>query len=467
VPEVPPEVKRQLVKLSERLDKRASKHAVIDRYYEGSSPLPPAIIRAGVTKAYRMLMPVAEAPWGSLVVGSTQDRLEVSGIRTGDQDLDDKAWGLWQDNEMDAESDIAHDAALVDGRAFAMVWPEDGVPAISLDNTATMIVQYREGSRRHRMAALRRWVDDDQYPFATLYRPDGIFKFQGPRYSSGRAGTQWQVRQPPADAEWPMPNASGVVPVVELAINRRLKPGTLAYARGDYEHCTGLIDRINLLTFLGLVVAFYLGFPLRGTIGEKVLRDDNGDPIAPFDSNAPGIFQLENPQAQIVEYKAADRKNLSIFAELDQLATITSTPRHYFPMDGGMSNLSADTIRASEGALHAKVTGYKKTLGQGWLGVTQLCGLMSKEKLEIPARAEIRWKDHESRSLAERADAAVKLKDILPWQVIAERCLNATQDEIARWQAERSSDVLGQLVAEAAQAPPVPATVGNGGQPAG
>jgi hypothetical protein len=320
------------------------------------------------------------------------------------------------------------------------------------------------------VAALRRWVDDDQIPNATLYRTDGIFKFSGPKHASGRAGTQWEPRVGPRDdGEWPLPNQFEVVPVVEVAINRRLKPGSFPYARGEYENCTGLIDRVNLLTFLGLVVAFYMGFPLRGTIGQKIIRkvltDDNGDPIidegtgkpkeeaiAPFDASASGFFQLENAQAQIAEYKAADRKNLSVFAELDQLSTITKTPRHYFPMEGGMSNLAADAIRASEGSLHAKVTGHKASLGEGWEEVLRLAGLEAKEPYELSGRAELMWKDHESRSLAERADAASKLKDIFPWQVVAERALNATQEEIARWTAERGAESLTQLVT-AAQTP--------------
>jgi len=469
VPEIPDEIKRQLAKLSQRLDRRADKCRVLERYYDGSSPLPAAVVRANVTRAYRMLMPVAEAPWGSLVVDSTLDRLEPSGIRSGDKEVDRKAWGVWQDNKMDAESKLAHNAALIDGRANALVWrgDDDAFPTISLDDASTMIVQYHEGSRRNRVAALRRWMDDDQVPSATLYRRDGIFKFRGPKHSSGRAGTQWEPRIGPRDqGEWPLANPFDTVPVVEVAINRRLKPGSFPYARGEYENCTGLIDRINLLTFLGLVVAFYMGFPLRGTVGQKiirdVLRDDRGEPIideatgkpkeeavAPFDASAAGFFQLENKDAKIVQYEAADRKNLSVLAELDQLSTITKTPRHYFPMEGGMSNLAADAIRASEGSLHAKVTGHKASLGEGWEDVHRLAGRMAKEPYELSPRAELTWKDHESRSLAERADAASKLKDVVPWQVVAEMALNATQEEIARWTAERGADSLTKLVAEA------------------
>jgi hypothetical protein len=451
LPEIPGEIRKQLARLCTELDKRARTHTVLNRYYEGSCPLPDAIVRSQLTKAYRLLMPVAEAPWGSLIVDSTQDRLEVSGIDSGEKAVDDVVWGIWQDNQMDAESKIAHNATLVDGRSFALVWREQGdeTPEISLDNAATMIVQYREGSRRHRVAALRRWIDEDDIPHATLYRRDAIFKFKGPKESSGQAGTRWEPRVVGGE-EWPLPNPWNVVPVVELAVNRRLKPGSFGYARGEYQHCLGLIDRINLLTFLGLVVAFWMGFPLRGVIGEKVLKDDDGNQIAPFDAQASGVFMLENKDAKIVEYEAADRKNLSVFAELDQLSSITKTPRHYFPIEGGMSNLSADAIRASDGSLHAKVTHYKPMLGEGHEEILRLGGLMAKEPVILSPRAELQWMDHESRSMAERADAAIKIGQAgFPWQFVAEKVLNVGQSEIAKIEAQMSSGAFAALLAEA------------------
>jgi hypothetical protein len=77
---------------------------------------------------------------------------------------------------------------------------------------------------------------------------------------------------------------------------------------------------------------------------------------------------------------------------------------------------------------------------------------MLDEPVVLPSSAELQWKDHESRSLAERADAATKLKDILPASAIMERVLNATPTEIARWEAQGA---VGQLLAAAAQPEPL------------
>jgi hypothetical protein len=405
-------------------------------------------------------MPVSAAPWGSLVVDSTQDRLEVSGISSGDKVIDKLIWGLWQENQMDAESEIAHNATLVDGRCFALGWrpPGSSRPEVTLDNSATMAVMYREGSRRDRVAALRRWTDEDGNISVNLYTPDHVWKFvkaQSGEQLQGngrvKAGGTWWARRED-DEKWPLENPWGVVPVVEIPINRRLKSGAFTPARGDFAHCLGLIDRIHLLTFLGLVVAFWMGFPLRGVIGEKILRDDDNNIIPPFDPYADGIAQLEKPEAKIFEYKPADRSNLSVMEELDQLSSITKTPRHYFPLEKGMSNLSAEAIMATEGALHAKVTSYKKSVGSAWLEVSRLLGMMSDEGVLLSPRAEFHWMNHESRSLAEAADAATKWASIgIPIPVIADKCLNFSAEEVTKLEAQMLNDPFAKLVAGAAK----------------
>lgn len=448
-----PEHQRWLSSLGDELDRRSAKHKTLDSYYEGSCPLPLAIEQARLTRAYRYLMPMAEAAWGSLVVDSVLDRLEVTGIRSDDSSTDDVLWSFWQDNCLDAESKLAHNSAFIDGRAYALVWPEDGVatnpPEVTLDDATQMVVAFREGNRRKRTAALRRWVDADKTLHATLFTPQQIVRFSAKESIS--TAPSWEY-----DGD-PMPNPLGEVPVVELRVNGRLKPGPFPAACGEYEKHMGLIDRINLLTFLGLVVAFWQGFPLRGVIGERILKDDDGNVIPPFDANADSLFQLENPEAKLATFDAADRGGLSVFAELAQLAMLTKTPRHYFPQDGGISNVSADTIRADEGALNAKVTGHKASLGESWEEVCRLGGKMLG--VELASRAEIVWADHESRSLAEKADAASKLKDILPMAAVAELALNATGEQIARWEADAGSSALGAMIAAM---PTVPANVPAG-----
>jgi hypothetical protein len=440
-------LKSQLTTLSKVLDGRRDQIRGLALYDEGGCPIPQAIVRARVTRAYRALMPISEAPWGSLIVDSVQDRLEVAGIKDEDnQAAADRVWDLWQENRMDAESKLAHRSALRDGRAFALVWPgEDRQPEVTLDDASQMVVQYREGSRYRRTAAMRRWVDETGVAYATLYRRDGIFKYFGKDNES--SGGEWMRREVPGE-QWPLPNPFKTVPVVELAINRRLEPGTFPYARGEYAHCTGLIDRINLLTFLGLVVAFWMGFPLRAIIGDEIRYDDDGDPIAPFEAMADSVAQFENPETKLDSYAAADRNNLSVYNEFGQLAAITQTPRHYFPLEGGVSNVSADAIRAWEGGLHAKTSGHTGSLEESHEEILRLMGMMAPDPVQLSQQAELEWVDLESRSLAEKADAATKLASIqgLPFEAVAKLANLASSGEVAKWETMGASSLIGQLL---------------------
>lgn len=453
------ELEAQLKALNQELDRRVSRHLKVEPYFEiteGRSPIPAAVVESRLTKAYRHLMAMSEMPWGKVVVNSKLDRLEVTGIESGDRRVDNAVWGVWQDEAMDLESKLAHAAALLDGRAHALVWPgRDGQPRVTLDDVTQMVVAYEEGSRRHRVAALRRWKDEGG-DYVTLYRPEAIYKFRRKAINDG--GPEWKRRDVPGEP-WPVPNPFGVVPVVEIAVNRRLKPGVFAHARGEFEDVTGLMDRVNLLTFLGLVVALYMGFPLRVLIGEKILRDDDGKALPPFDVHADSLAQLENPEAQIDSYQAADRQNLSVFRELTELAAATSTPRHYLPMDGAIANVSEPTIRAFEGGMHATINAsHKPSLGEGWEEVLRLAGLMLPQPVELSPRASLQWADHESRSLAERADAALKLSQAgLPWQGVADMALNLGMDQIRRYEADQAGSALAQLMSAAQTAPP-PAT---------
>lgn len=471
------QLKAQVDRLAAEMDRRCAEHDRVEPYYENLTRtewgMPKAITEARLTRMYRYLMPVAEAPWGSLIVDSKLDRLEVSGVKDGDSEAGkaaaDAAWGIWQDNYMDSESKLAHGAALLDGRCNALIWKDEkGNPDIALDDMTQMVVEHAPGRRHVRTAALRRWKEGEK-TYATLYRPEGLYKFQAEDGDSGNIEktVSWKPRP---GVTFPETNIlAPFVPVVEIRVNGRLKQGIFPHARGEFAHCTGLVDRINLLTFLGLVVAVFMGFPIRGVIGDRIRRetlvDDDNQPIVDPDTgkpktralppieNQPGEFaQFEKPDARTFQFEAADRRNLSVFAELDQLAVISKTARHYFPLEQGMSNLSADAIVASEGGMLAAVTGHKASLGEGWEDTLRLGAKIAG--VELSTRAEMVWKKHESRSLAEQADAFVKLVGSaggsgLPWMAAAEYALNASQDEIRRWQTEEAGSALGRLVAAA------------------
>lgn len=438
------------------LAKRGKRYRRIRRYRTGDCPIPPAIQRARVTRAYQMLMALSPTNYARLIVKSATSRMEIGGIRTGDRALDRILWGLWQGTRMDSQSRLVHDDVLTYGRAFAIVWPsddegEDALPSITFENMATVIVKYSEEAPHGPVAALRSWVEKD-VPYATIYLPDGVYKYRGAKGSGIADVSRWERRtvftdqedeDGPIPEEWPLENPAGPkrLPVVEIATNRLLDDSCYGYAEGDFESCLGLLDRINVLEFLRLVIAFTSGFPVRAVVGQRILRDDNDRPIAPFRLAADVIAQLESPSARLEQLDPSDLESFgnAINHDVETLAGICQTPAYYL-RSVPIQNVSADAIRASDAPLNARVDDHRPNVSDGWEDMVAVAGIMLPAPVQVPRSTEIRWLSKELRSLSERADAATKLREVMPWQAIAELCFDASQDQIGRWEEMRRRD---------------------------
>lgn len=429
------------------LDKRGKGFRRLEKF-KGECPVPTVIRRARATNAYRMLMEFAQTNYGRLIIRAATSRMRVGGIRTGNEEWDKALWAVWHANHLDSDSRLGHDVALTHGRVFAIVWPnKDAPPSITLESPDTCIVKYRDGSRHDRVAGLRRWKDKDG-THATLYRADGVYKF-----TSNDSG-KWERRIGAEDeGQWPLPVPEKAVRVVEIATNRELKDTPFGHAHGDFEGNTGLIERIMVLDFLRLVIAFTSGFPIRAVIGDKiqykkddagnVVLDKDGNPttIAPFALAADVIAQFEDPGVKLEQLAAGDLKGFgdSIDRDIEQLAGLTRTPSYYM-RSIPIQNVSADAIRASDAPLDGRVEEHKPNAGEGWQEVLTVAGKMIG--VEVPPKAEVLWVDRKSHSLSERADAATKLATVLSWDATAEYALDVDQETIERWRVEKAAEAL-------------------------
>lgn len=451
------------------LQKRATAYRRLEEYFRGDCPLPDVIRRANITQVYRMLMAFSETNFARLIVRAASGRGEVVGIASSrGREIAARGWAIWRDNQLEAESARAMDIALTHGRVFANIWmDDDGDPTTLYETPDVILVRYKDGTRHIRDRAVRIWREGQLY-CANVTTAEALYKWQ-----SSEAGGPWSRRAVP-DEEWPLPHGFGDVPVVEIATKGIIKTGYPfgIIASGDFEHLTGLLDRINILEFLRLVIAFSQGFPVRVVVGEEiryrqlveggVLKDDLDHPIAPFKLAADVIAQLENPDARLEEFRAAD---LSAFGtamdrDTETLAGLSMTPS-YFLRSVPIQNVSADAIVAADVPLITRVTDHLKFLGVGHRETIRmaLAGLGE----ELPEDAEIQWADVERYSFAQRADAFQKITGgaQVPWQVAAEMVLNASPEQIARWEAMGATNaLLNQPTSPLPQGQPA-----NGGPP--
>ncbi len=453
-------VKRWLRVLGAELDRRRYTIRKLDRYYDGDHDAPEHIKQVKLEPEYKLLLKQSITNWPQLIVSAVEERCIPQGIRFGGE-LDQQAWDVWQRNYLDADCQTLHTSAFTDGRAGAVVWADpknDGKALVTYEHASNLIVAYEPGSRRRRAAALRRWQDDDETWHATLYLPDGLYKFSGPKGAAPPSIEAWKPREV-AGEDWPLDNPLKVVTAVEFAVNRSLRPcrGPFVHARGEFEGVLPVIDRINTTIFAELLAQAYASFPVRALLGEPIkwlkdaegelVRDADGKPTAlpPFKKLAVDRFlQIENKDAKIQQLEGSDLDNYIKAAEshIRHLAAVTKTPPQY--LLGELVNISADGMKVAESNLLSKVRSHMRVLGEDHEEVTRIGLMVEGRDAGSVVDAELLWKNPEIRSDAQLADATLKLKDVLPWRMQMEY-LGYSDKEIARAEELRGDDVFAAV----------------------
>ena len=401
--------------------------------------------------------------WCQLVVDAVEERLNVEGFRYGtDPNADGDAWKIWQANGLDAESQLAHSEALIKGDSFAIVWGDDeGNPKISIESPRDVVVAFKPGNRKHRVAALKRWTDGDE-THATLFTSDFVWKFE----KANKADGKWLPDIDPNEA-WPLPNPLGVVPVVPLTNRASL---TSAYGVSEFLTVIPQQDAVNKLVADMLIASEFIAYPQRYVTGLEVQVDEvTGRAIAPFNVALDKLLVAEDPAAKFGSLSAGDLNNYVQGIELlvQHIASQTRTPPHYFYLSGNFP--SGDAIKSAETGLVAKTRRKMRFFGEGWEEVMRLSFKVLGDPRGDIIDAETIWADPEYRSESELADALIKRSAIgVPRQQLWEDA-GYTQTQISRFKAFEAEDTLSNLLAPAPQvAPASPQTpLGSPNTPAG
>jgi hypothetical protein len=407
-----------LVHLHRRLLARAPLVDKFERYYDGDHPL------SFVTSEYRqefsaMLRGVSDN-WMPLVVDAVEERLHVEGFRMGEDPAGDKdAWRIWQENSLDADSELLHSTALQTGASYALVWYGDGDrPEITVEHPAQVIIAYESGSQRKRAAALKSWVDEWTGDIrANVYLPDGIYKFvsrrqvtiseyttpTGRNRSLDALGAMWAPLG--GDAEY-VPNPLGVVPMVEF----RNRPRMLGDGRSEIADVISVQNQINKLVCDMLVAAEFSAFKQRWATGIEIPRDPmTGKDLFEFPAAIDRLWSTENDGAKFGEFGETDLGNYvgALENRVQSLASRTRTPPHYLLGSSG-SFPSGESLKATETGLIAKCRSRQRHFGEAHEEIMRLAFAVLDDPRRDSPMAETIWTDPESRSEAEHTDSLLK-----------------------------------------------------------
>lgn len=420
--------------LGERLSDRQSELLKYQRYYDGDHPM--AFATAEFREEFGRILEDLRDNYCRLVPKAKSERMIVTGFLVpGDNEdgaADDEAWRIWQANRMDAQSRMAHDEALVKKVAYATVWPnqkDPPTPRIAVESPLQTIVDYEPGDRTSRLSALKRWKGADKHLYATVYLPDGIWKFRTESPidqpdDTPREKVEWVERGPM------VPNPFGVVPVVPLPND----PELLTEGRSELADAIPIQDAINKLWHDLIVSSEFGAYVQRLLTGvEAPIDPETRQPLKGWKPEVSRIMTTANPEARGFAFEATDLDNFikAIDRAVQSLAIKTRTPPHY--LNTSADRLSGESLKSSETGLTSSVKEKLEYFGEGWEEVMRLAFRMVGDDAKAEqVDLQTLWRNPEIRSEAEAADRASKLSEIgVPFRQLV-RDLGYSEQEIKR-----------------------------------
>ena len=400
-------------------------------------------------------------------------------------EADEEAWRIWQANGMDSRSRVAHIEALVMGECPVLVQPDPDdphTPRITVEDPLQVHVELDPVDSRKRRAALKRWTDDDGSTALILYLPDRIEWWRGTHTSGAAAGyrAEGPGRFTLAGTTWTLdplrsgpPKVAGVVPVVPL-VNMPRVDGT---GESEFEAVMPLFDMINK-TLLDLVTTMeFTAAPQRWAVGVQLdedteVVDDSGNTTR---VSASPIVQAVNrwntsdsPDAKFGQFPVADLTpyGSTIDKVVQLIGSITFTPYHFLLNMPSAVPATGEALKSAEVSLVAKAERHQTDFGEGWEEVMRLAFLTAGDAPRATTLSEVIWAPAESRTLAQLADALVKLGSLgVPTEKLWE-LWGFSPQEIERFRAMRLSSPPVEAPVRVTE-PVTPATVDQATGPAG
>lgn len=418
-----------LTTLLQALDEPVARYEELDHYYRGTQPLaflaPEARTALG-NRFGRMASNICR-----LAVTALSERLRVTGFSRSD------VWADWVANDLDQMAGTAHREALTLGRSFVIVWADpDGAPRVTVES-ARQVAVIRDPATREVLAAVKRW-NTATTTEAVLYTPEKIT-----RYRSSSTGATTAGFSPVESVDNPL----GVVPVVPLTNGDRLLDDGVS----ELTDLVPLVDALNKALADMMVSSEYVGRPRRWATGIELEEDEDGNVVNPI-PEGPRAMVSESPDTKFGQLQAADLGSYEAGVRiiLGQIMAVSALPAHYVGVFSD-NPASADALRASEASLTARAEARQAQFGRAWEWVARLMVAVRTGVDPHSVDVTVHWADAATRSVAQEADAVVKLHQagLLPASIALER-LGYTEADILRIEQARTREQTGMATAEVA-----------------
>jgi hypothetical protein len=382
--------------LVKKLDELIPGYDLADAYYRGMQRLE----QLGLAVPPELRRFVVVVNWPRLAVDAVDERLDIEGFRyPGQDEADEELDRVWQANNLDEGSQLGTLEALALARSYICLGSNEDdrqTPRVTVESPREVYadVDPRTGKV---VAAVRRVFDTENRPLSgTLYLSDV---------------TVWLAY---TDGQWTEVDRDehklGQVPVVPIVNRARI---------GDPYGTSEMVDVVPLtdaacraLTNLQVAQETH-AVPQRGVLGATKgdFVDADGNQLPAWEAYFGAVWALGNENAKTFQFDPSDLRNFETVHNMyaRTVASLTGLPPHYlgFTTD---NPASADAIRSSEARLVKRCERKQRPFGGAWEEAMRLVRRLQTGSEDVEARRlETIWRDPATPTVAQRADAIVKL----------------------------------------------------------
>lgn len=389
-----------------------------DMYFRGAQPMRFMADKMTAVMGFRSNL-------AEVAVTAVAERINLESVTasinfpTGPVDVTERARALVQDSDFPMLLQSLISDALAVGSAYIMVWVDNTGRPVVTGESAEQVAVTRDPITGGVNAAVKRWQVVDS---AGVLKEEHVVKYSPTKIVHlKRNDTRGKLTFVSA-----VDNPLGVVPVVPLVNIKRLNDHV---GSSVIDSLAPLLDALNKVIVDMLTTSESVARPKRYATG-VVLEDDDDGFIAdggftadaedsghdddsgvesPF-KDSDGLWISEQAEAKFGQLAGADLSGYKTAVDLiiQQIMAVTSLPGHMVGVT--TSNPStAEALRASEVALSSNAESRVRVMNRPVEWAVRL--LVALDYGVSPALVDVKnqWASTATRSVAQEADAAVKL----------------------------------------------------------
>ncbi|MGV0390080.1 phage portal protein [Corynebacterium phoceense] len=404
--------------LLDRLDAVQPVVARRDRYYRGAQSL-----RFMVDKVDGTVMGF-KSNLARVAVQAVAERIRLQDVTAtiGGVDASERARRLVQDCDFPMVLQSIVTDMLAVGSAYLIVWVDGSGRPVITGESAEQVAVERDPITRAVTSAVKRWEVKDANGVVTaehvvLYGPKDIVHLT----RDDKRGRLTFVGK--------VPNPLGVVPVVPLINVERIHDDVGASVVDDLAP---LLDALNKLIVDMMTTSEAVARPKRWATGVSLEDDDDGfvadggftadGGVEPLDveavsdgakipfRDADDMWVTEQAEAKFGQLPGADMSGYRTAVDLvmQQIMAVTSLPAHMVGITTANPS-TAEALRAAEVALSTNAEGRVRVINRPVEWAVRLLVAIDAGCSPDDVAVDVSWADTFTRSIAQEADAAMKL----------------------------------------------------------